>query len=91
MDSVEDARNEIYRSVYGKKKWLAEETFDQILYVTEEESKRKTVAAAKEYIVGNWAGIMQRVKDKNKEVECSAKGHISHILSDRMSSRPLGV
>ena len=89
LDSVEDARKEIYSSVYGKKKWLAEKTFDQILSVTEE-SKRKSVSAAKEYILGNWAGIMEWVKDKNKEVECSAEGHISHILSDRMSSRPLG-
>nr|WP_279238002.1 UPF0236 family protein [Candidatus Galacturonibacter soehngenii] len=24
------------------------------------------------------------------QVECSAEGHISHILADRMSSRPLG-
>ena len=33
---------------------------------------------------------MQWVKDKNKEIECSAEGHVSHILADRMSSRPLG-
>ena len=46
--------------------------------------------AAREYILGNWSGIMQWVRDKNKEVECSAEGHISHILADRMSSRPLG-
>ena len=45
---------------------------------------------AKEYILGNWAGIMQWVRDKNKEVECSAEGHISHVFADRMSSRPLG-
>ena len=58
--------------------------------VTESESKAKTVEAAKTYILGNWPGIMQQVKDKNKEVKCSAEGHISHVLSDRMSSRPLG-
>ena len=33
---------------------------------------------------------MQRVRDKNEEVKCSAEGHISHIFADRMSSRPLG-
>ena len=33
---------------------------------------------------------MQWVKDKNKELECSAEGHISHVYADRMSSRPLG-
>lgn len=90
LDSVEDARNEIYRSIYKKKKYKAEEVFEKILSVTETESKRKTVEAAKAYILGNWAGIMQWVRDKNKEVQCSAEGHISHVLADRMSSRPLG-
>ena len=90
QDSVEDARSEIYRSIHGKRKRQAEEVFEKILAVTDSESKRKTVEAAKEYILGNWAGIMQWVKDKNKEVECSAEGHISHVFADRMSSRPLG-
>ena len=90
QDSVEDARSEIYRSIHGKRKWQAEEAFEKILAVTEGESKRRTVEAAKEYILGNWAGIMQWVKDKNKEVECSAEGHISHVFAERMSSRPLG-
>ena len=29
-----------------------------------------------------------RYKDKN--IQCSAEGHVSHIFADRMSSRPLG-
>ena len=90
LDSVEDARSEIYRAIRKQKKGQAEEVFEKILEVTESESKAKTVEAAKTYILGNWPGIMQQVKDKNKEVKCSAEGHISHVLSDRMSSRPLG-
>lgn len=90
LDSVEDARSEIYRAIYKKKKYEAEEIFEKILAVTDGESKRKTVETAKEYILGNWAGIMQGVRDKNKEVRCSAEGHISHVFADRMSSRPLG-
>ena len=89
-DSVEDARSELYRAVYKKQKKDAEEVFEKILAVTEGEGKRKTVEAAKRYILENWTGIMQWVKDKNKEIECSAEGHVSHIFADRMSSRPLG-
>ena len=89
-DSVEDARSELYRAVYKKQKKDAEKVFEKILGVTEGEEKQKTVEAAKTYILENWAGIMQWVKDKNKEIECSAEGHVSHILADRMSSRPLG-
>ena len=90
LDSVEDARSEIYRAIYKQKKYRAEEVFEKILAVTESEAKRKTVEAAKAYILGNWAGIMQWVRDKNEEVRCSAEGHISHVFADRMSSRPLG-
>lgn len=90
LDSVEDARADLYRAIHKQKKWQAEEVFEKILSVTEGESKRKTVEAAKSYILGNWTGIMEWIKDKNEEIECSAEGHISHVYADRMSSRPLG-
>lgn len=90
QDYVEVERSELYRAIYKQKKWKAEESFNRILEKTESESKKRTVESAKEYILGNWAGIMQWVRDKNKEVECSAEGHISHVYADRMSSRPLG-
>ncbi len=88
QDSREDARQEIYRAIHKKKKYMAEDAFEKILAVTEERSKREAVEAARTYILGNWAGIMEQVK--NKELECSAEGHVSHIYTDRMSSRPLG-
>lgn len=90
LDSVEDARNEIYQAIYKKKKYEAENAFKKILAVTDSEGKKKIVEAARTYILGNWAGIMQWVRDKNEEVQCSAEGHISHVYADRMSSRPLG-
>ena len=58
--------------------------------VTESETKAKAVESAKNYILGNWAGIMESVRAKDKSLQCSAEGHVSHIYSDRMSSRPLG-
>ena len=89
QDSTQ-ARNELYRAIHGKRKKEAEKVFEKILAVTDGDSKRRAVETAKEYILSNWSGIMQRVRDKNKEVECSAEGHISHVFADRMSSRPLG-
>lgn len=89
-DSAQDARSEIYRAINGKRKWATEEAFDKILNVTESETKAKAVETAKNYILGNWAGIMESVKAKDKSLQCSAEGHVSHIYSDRMSSRPLG-
>ena len=89
-DSAQDARNELYKAVHRQQKWYAKEVFDKILAVTESESKRRTIENAKRYILENWTGIMQWVRDKNQEIRCSAEGHISHIYADRMSSRPLG-
>ena len=89
-DSAQDARSEIYRAINGKRKWAAEEAFDKILHVIESETKAKAVESAKNYILGNWAGIMESVRAKDKSLQCSAEGHVSHIYLDRMSSRPLG-
>lgn len=89
-DSAQDARSEIYRAINGKRKWEAEAVFDKILNATESETKAGAVESAKNYILGNWTGIMESVKAKDKSLQCSAEGHVSHIYSDRMSSRPLG-
>ena len=69
---------------------MAREVFERIENVTESESKLKTVRAAKDYILGNWSGIMLSLRSKDTNLKCSAEGHVSHIYADRMSSRPLG-
>lgn len=38
----------------------------------------------------NWLGIMVRIDDGGAVWGCSAEGHISHVLSARESSRPMG-
>ncbi len=90
MDSALDARSEIYRAINKRVKWMAQATFEKILNVTETESQRKKVETCMLYILGNWNGIIRGGINKDSQVGCSAEGHVSHIYSDRMSSRPLG-
>jgi hypothetical protein len=71
----------------GDKKKL-QELFTQIINATEVETKRKSVREAKRYILGNWEGIRNQYEPDYHG--CSAEGHVSHILSSRLSSRPLG-
>jgi hypothetical protein len=71
------------------KPWLIE-VFKKILSKTEQESKRKAVLEAKRYMLNNWDGIEIYETDKYDVVGCSAEGHVSHIFSDRLSSRPRG-
>ena len=64
------------------------ELLNVIISATESETKREAVQEAKRYILGNWEGIMRQYDADY--VGCSAEGHVSHILSSRLSSRPLG-
>lgn len=89
-EDVEVARSELYKAIYKRQKWYAEKTFNEIIERTETETKLKTVLATKTYILDNWAGIMEQIKNKDAEIKCSAEGHVSHVFADRMSSRPLG-
>lgn len=72
-DSAEDARSDIYRSIHKKKKHMAEGVFNQILAVTEKETKYKEVERAKAYILGNRSGIMLSMKSQDANVRCSAE------------------
>lgn len=90
LDSAEDARRELYQALNGKKKGRVERIFKRIGETADSGVKRQRVEQAERYILGNWDGIMERIKAQNKEVKCSAEGHISHVFAERMSSRPLG-
>ena len=42
------------------------------------------------YVLNNKEGIENYYKYKEYLHGCSAEGHVSHVYSDRMSSRPMG-
>lgn len=55
--------------------------------ITDREQKR--VAKCRKYLVGNWHGILAWKEQAEQVVGCSAEGHVSHVLSARLSSRPM--
>lgn len=77
-DAIDEADKELLKRVFKK-----------ILELTDTEPKYNAVIDAKRYIENNWTGIEIKV-DNHEIVGCSAEGHISHIFSDRLSSRPMG-
>lgn len=89
-DSAEDARSEIYRAIHKRDRKACGEVFDRIIAATDGDTKKKSVETSKGYILSNWSGIQISMKEKDKNIQCSAEGHVSHVFSDRMSSRPLG-
>lgn len=64
------------------------ELFNAIISTTEPETKKRAVQEARGYILSNWEGIRRQYE--LDYTGCSAEGHVSHILSSRLSSRPLG-
>ncbi len=63
---------------------------EQAKQEADSESHAKRVLDCKRYLQRNWDGI-KAYKDYNGLVlGCSAEGHVSHILSARLSSRPIG-
>ena len=49
---------------------------------------QEPVQALQTFILNNWSAIMRTFH--NKIVDgCSAESHVSHVLSDRLSSRPM--
>ncbi|MDO6353488.1 UPF0236 family protein, partial [Caloramator sp. CAR-1] len=51
--------------------------------------EKERAKEARRYILNNWEGIVIYKEDEDV-IGCSAEGHISHVLSARLSSRPLG-
>lgn len=85
----EDIELELEDALKEADKAQLKKAFAKILEKTESETKKKAVNDAKKYILNNWTGIEIKV-DNYEIVGCSAEGHVSHILSDRLSSRPMG-
>ena len=64
------------------------EVMDILAQGADSEHKREEVRDTKRYIANHWEAI-QRQKSRGY-VGCSAEGHVSHVLSARCSSRPMG-
>lgn len=98
-DSADDVRNNLRAAVYGgnrrKAVRIIENTEEFVRDLFEEneieiEKRIRIIEEVRTYLFGNW----ERISNRNENIEtlhgCSAEGHVSHVLSARMSSRPMG-
>ena len=91
---LDDSQQAAKEFIYGA---INERDFDGVMRLlqkcyasTDQEYKKKEVTECTRYIKNNWLGIMVRIDDGGAVWGCSAEGHISHVLSARESSRPMG-
>ena len=89
-DSVPDARNAIYDSIRLEDYDSLKEVLKIATENAESESKKDQIKKTKTYIRNHWQAIIMPNSDKRARMGCSAEGQVSHLLSSRLSSRPLG-
>lgn len=89
-DSVDDTKEELRKALREAKKSRVEELFGIMETFAETESTKVKVEECKTYLLGNWKKIKAAKKYRKELLGCSAEGHVSHVLSARLSSRPLG-
>lgn len=71
-------------------KAVINEIYKKLIDLAASDGKKEEVEQARKYIMNNWNGITIYNTRGHEITGCSAEGHVSHILSSRMSSRPLG-
>ena len=85
---------DIYQELKDALDWpdkdMVKDVFKKILKRTVSKTKRKAVKDARRYILNNWHGIEIKADKGHELIGCSAEGHISHVFSSRLSSRPKG-
>jgi len=89
-DSREDAADELRTAIRSKNKKDFEEIVERLEGCLESEVGIKRITDAKEYILSNWTAAKLRLRHQEGVKGSSTEGHVSHVLSSRMSSRPMG-
>ncbi len=89
-DSADDVRRELRGIIQDGTKEAFRSKVDEIKEYAESESQRERIEEGASYILTNWAAAKTRLNGRELIRGCSAEGHVSHVLSSRMSSRPMG-
>lgn len=89
-DSQADATEELRRTIHRG----SQENFIELAECLKEYLPSSTgivrMEEAKHYVLSNWTAVRIRLKHKEGVRGSSTEGYVSHILSSRMSSRPMG-
>ena len=86
LDDAEDAKASLYRFIYKKQRREFKEYTDMMLVSA---NNPVPILKLQSYALENWQAVMRSYHNKQLS-GCSAEGHVSHVLSDRLSSRPMG-
>lgn len=89
LTEKEDAEKELLTWIRENQKRKVEEWIQE-KYARLTERKQNKLQKAWSYLKRNWKGIQERLKETEENIGSSTESHVSHMLSARMSSRPMG-
>ncbi len=92
-DSTDDARKELCEAICRKTKADFTEIVERLKDALPREdtgSGTKRLEESRDYILSNWSAAKLRLLHKDGVKGSSTEGHVSHVLSSRMSSRSMG-
>lgn len=87
LDEEGITKGRFYKYIYKNKLLATKKLLTRIRNHCE--GSDRAVEDCRTYLVGNWEYIQRAFHDKYV-LGCSAEGHVSSVLSERMSSRPMG-
>jgi len=90
LDSQGDAAKAVRDTIKDGTKADFEVLMDEVAEYAETVSCANRVMETKNYILSNWTAAKIRLRDRETVIGSSTECHVSHILSSRMSSRPMG-
>lgn len=83
-----ERRKEIYSVIGAGNKEMFREITRQLYRSAVTEKERKKIEDFRRYILNNWEGI--KIYGEEACGGSCTEGHVSHVLSSRLSSRPMG-
>lgn len=86
LDEAKEVKETLYRLIHRKDRKGFKQYTDEMLASA---NKPEAIRELQRYALRNWSAVMRSYHDK-RLTGCSAEGHVSHVLSDRLSSRPMG-
>ncbi len=85
-----ELEKELIKSIVIGTKKEFEEKIRELKEEVEYSSGQKRIEEGKKYLLKNWTAAKLRLLGKNGVKGSSTEGHVSHVLSERLSSRPMG-
>lgn len=89
-DTQQQAKIELCEAIKDGTKKDFEAIVARLIDCAQNEKRKKKIQKESKYILSNWRAAKKRLQRKDDIKGCSAEGHVSHVLSKRMSTLPMG-